>query len=389
MRSEFLPFSPPLIGREEVSAVVAALESDWLTTGPRVKDFEEQFARRLDAPAALAVNSGTAALHLGLVALDIGPGDEVITSPLTFASCLHVIEHVGAKPVLADVEPDTLNLDPARVARLITPRTRAIMPIHLYGHPAELDALFDIAEQHGLAVIEDAAHALPATYRGRPIGKPSADVPNLIAFSFYATKNLTTGEGGMLTGPLELIERARPWALHGMTRDAHKRYTSDGSWRYDIALPGFKYNLTDFQAALGLIQLQKLEDHQKVRAELVARYQAGLRAIVGVRTPTRRDHVVSADHLYVIRLELERLTLDRSAFIEELRTRNVGSSVHFIPMWQHSYYRERYGWDGADCPIAAREFERLVSLPLHLKMSTGDVDDVVEAVAAICADNAA
>ncbi|TME03083.1 MAG: DegT/DnrJ/EryC1/StrS aminotransferase family protein, partial [Chloroflexi bacterium] len=251
MRSQFLHFAPPLIGDEEIEEVVRTLREGWITTGPRAQRFETEFAQLVGAPAALAVNSATSAMHIALAALGISEGDEVVTTTMTFTSTVHVIEHQRARPVLVDVEADTLNLDPNKVEAAISPKTKAIVPVHLYGHPADMDPIYAIAQRHGLAVIEDAAHALPARYRDRMIGapQPGFDFPNLVAFSFYATKNLTTGEGGMLTGPPELIEDARVWSLHGMSRDAFKRYTSDGSWRYDVVLPGFKYNMPDIQAA--------------------------------------------------------------------------------------------------------------------------------------------
>ena len=245
MRDSFLSFSPPDVGEEEIAAVVDALRSDWLTTGPRVKEFEDLFTGYVGAPASLAVNSCTAALHIALAALGIGPGDEVISTTMTFSSSIHVIEHLGARPVLVDVEPDTLNIDPAQVAAAVTERTRAIIPVHRYGHPAEMDAIWEIARRHDLAVVEDAAQSLPARYRGRMVGAPAGDgfPPNLVAFSFYATKNLTTAEGGMLTGDPALLEEARAWSLHGMSRDAFKRYTRAGSWRYAVTLPGSQYHL--------------------------------------------------------------------------------------------------------------------------------------------------
>jgi dTDP-4-amino-4,6-dideoxygalactose transaminase len=251
-------FSPPAIGDDEIREVVDTLQSDWITTGPKVALFEKRFRDFVGAPAALALNSCTAGLHLSLVTLGIGPGDEVITSTLTFASTVNVIEHVGARPVLVDVEPDTLNLDSHRVAAAITSRTKAIIVVHFAGHPADLDALAALAQTHGIALVEDAAHALPAAYRGRRVGSSA----NLTSFSFYATKNLTTAEGGMLTGDAELVERARILSLHGMSRNAWNRYGADGTWFYDVVCPGFKYNMTDLQAALGLAQLGRLETLQ-------------------------------------------------------------------------------------------------------------------------------
>lgn len=376
MRDSFLPFSPPLIGEEEIAEVVATLRSGWITTGPKTKQFEREFASFVGAPAALATSSCTDAMQVGLAALGIAPGDEVITSTMTFCSTVHVIEHLGARPVLVDVEPDTLNLSPERVAAAIGPRTRAILPVHLYGHPCDMAALGALAQQHGLHLLEDAAHALPASFQGRMVG--SLDSP--AAFSFYATKNLTTAEGGMLTGSAELIERARPWSLHGMSRDAYKRYSAEGSWYYEVILPGYKGNMTDLQAALGLQQLRKLPAFQARRREIVRRYNSAFAACALVQTPAERPEVEHAWHIYALRLNLERLRIDRARFIQELRERNIGSSVHFIPVHLHPYYRDKYGYRPDDLPVAYAHYQRLVSLPLNLTMSDADVADVIEAV---------
>jgi len=322
-------------------------------------------------------------MHIALAVLGIGPGDRVVSTPMTFASTIHVIEQVGAQPVLVDVEPDTLNIDPERIEAAVRadPKIKAIMPVHIYGHPCEMDAIIDIARRHQLAVIEDAAHALPASYRGRMIGAPAgSDVTNLVAFSFYANKNLATGEGGMLTGPRELIDEARKWSLHGMSRDAHQRYTEEGSWFYEVQLPGFKYNMPDIQAAIGIHQLAKLPMMQRRRHEIVAQYDEGLTGLHGLELPVVRPHVESAAHIYPIRLNLERLTINRSRFIAELRERNIGSSVHFIPIHIHPYYRDKYGFAPEQFPVAFGAYQRLVSLPLSPKFTDGDVADVIEAV---------
>lgn len=357
-----------------------SLRSGWLTTGPRVHAFEERFAEFLGVADAVAVNSGTAAMHVALATLGVGPGDEVITSTMTFVSTAHVIEHTGAVPVLVDVEPDTLNINPARISAAITPRTRAILPVHLYGHPCEMDPISALANQHGLALIEDAAHALPATYRGHAVGLPADCVINLCAFSFYATKNLTTGEGGMLTGPPNLLDAARAWTLHGMNRDAYERYQEGGSWHYDVLVPGFKYNMAEMQGALGLVQLRKLPQFQARRREIVASYNSAFRSIEQIETPTVRGHVNSAAHIYALRLNLKMLRVDRSEFIRELARRQIGSSVHFIPVHRHSYYRQKYGYRPGSFPVADREFERIVSIPLSPALTNQDVDDVIEAV---------
>ena len=375
-RRDFLPFSPPLVGEEEIREVVDTLRSPWITTGPKTRRFEEEFAAFLHAPGALALNSCTAAMHTALACLEIGPGDEVITTPMTFTATANVIEHVGATPVLVDVEPDTLNIDPERVAAAITSRTRALLPVHYAGHPAERDVLETLARDHNLALIEDAAHALPASFRGRPIGATA----NPVAFSFYATKNLTTAEGGMLTGDPEFLDGARIMALHGMSRDAWKRYDQGGSWRYEVVRPGFKYNMTDVQAAIGLWQLRKQERFHRRRVEIVEAYTLAFGAEEALEPPVQRAHVEHAWHLYVLRIRPELLRIYRDRFIDELTARNIGTSVHFIPIHLHPYYRERYDYVPNDFPVAASNFERLLSLPLHPGLTDQDVADVIEAV---------
>ena len=375
-RASYLPFSPPAVGEDEIAEVVEALRSGWITTGPKAGQFEAAFAARLGAPGALALNSCTAGLHTALATLGIGPGDEVITTPMTFAASVNVIEHVGARPVLVDVEHDTLNIDPAAVERAITPRTRALLPVHFAGHPAELDALSALARQHGLAVIEDAAHSLPAAYRGRPIGSGA----NPVAFSFYATKNLTTGEGGMLTGSAEFLERARVLSLHGMDRDGWKRYAKGGNWFYEIVAPGFKYNMTDIQAAMGLAQLRRLDAMQRRRREVVGRYHDAFRDEEALELPVERGHVEHAWHLYVVRLRLDRLRIDRDQVIRELTARNIGTSVHFIPVHLHPWYRERYGFVPGQFPVAYASYLRTISLPLHPGLTDEDAGDVTDAV---------
>jgi dTDP-4-amino-4,6-dideoxygalactose transaminase len=393
MRSQFLHFAPPLIGEEEIAEVVQTQREGWITTGPRAQRFESDFGAFVGAPASLAVNSATSAMHIALAALGIGEGDSVVTTTMTFTSTIHVIEHQRAHPVLVDVEPDTLNIDPDQVEAAVrkTPGVKAIMPVHLYGHPADMDPIYEIAQRHGIAVIEDAAHALPARYHGRMIGAPSPgfDFPNLVAYSFYATKNLTTGEGGMLTGPPALIDDARVWSLHGMSRDAFKRYTSDGSWRYDVVLPGFKYNMPDIQAAIGLHQLKRLDAMQRRRRAIVAQYAEALGQLEELDLPVERAGVESAWHIYLLRLRANSLRIDRSAFIDELRKRNIGTSVHFIPVHEHSYYRDRYGWRPDDFPVAQREFERMLSLPLSPAHTDQDVADVIEAVTEVVKQNRA
>ncbi len=383
MRSEFLAFSPPLIGEEEIDEVLETLRSDWITTGPKTRVFEEQFRDYVGAGAALAVSSATDAMLVALAAMGVGPGDEVITSTNTFCSTVHVIEHLGARPILVDVEPDTLNMDPVAVGNSITERTRVIMPVHVYGHPCDMDVLCELASRHGLKILGDAAHALPAEWRGRRIG----GIGDATAFSFYATKNLTTAEGGMLTGDPALIEKARLWSLHGMSRDAYKRYSAEGAWFYEVVLPGYKCNMTDIQASLGIHQLRKLDGFQTRRREIVDRYRDGLSSCDAVELPVERPEVSHAWHLFIIRLRPGHLRIDRGTFIEELRRRKIGSSVHFIPVHLHPYYREKYGFKPEDFPVALDAYERMISLPLNVRLSDEDVADVIAAVRDVADQN--
>ena len=393
VRAEFLPFSPPNIGDDEIAGVVDALRSDWITTGPKTKRFEAEFADYVNAPAALALSSCTDALQVALAAHGVGPGDAVFTTTMTFCSTVHVIEHVGAIPILVDVDPATLNMSPAALdaaidevvaGGILTPR--CIMPVHYAGHPCDMHAIDAIAASRGLHLIEDAAHALPATFDGRMIGDPTVDggISRSTAFSFYATKNLTTAEGGMLTGSTEFIDEARLWSLHGLNRDAWNRYGKGGSWFYEVVRPGFKCNMTDIQAAIGLVQLQRLESFQQRRRAIVDSYLADLDGLPAVDAPRELPGSVSALHLFPIRLRLDRLTIDRSRFISELGERNIGSSVHFIPVHLHPYYANKYGFAPDDFPIALAEYERLVSLPLNNQMTLEDASDVADAVREIC-----
>lgn len=383
-RSTFLMFSPPIVGEEEIAAVTDTLRSGWITTGPKTKRFEEEFAAYIGAENALALNSCTAGLHVALATLDVRKGDEVITTPMTFAASVNVIEHVGATPVLVDVEPDTLTIDPKKIEEAITPRTRAIMPVHYAGHPADMNPIMELARRHYLYVVEDAAHAIPAKYEGRFIGT----IGDFTAFSFYATKNLTTAEGGMLTGATERLKKARTLSLHGMNRDAWKRYSAEGSWFYEVVAPGFKYNMTDIQAAIGLVQLERLEAMQKRRREIVQQYNAAFKDIPALQTPTERADVESAWHLYVLRLNLDKLTINRAAFIEQLKERQIGTSVHFIPIHLHPYYRDKYSLQPEDFPVAYGEYQRTVSLPLHPGLTDEETADVIAAVTDVCEEYA-
>ncbi len=391
MRSDFLPFSPPSIGEDEINEVIDTLRSDWITTGPKTKRFEVDFAARINSPQALALFSCTDALQVALAALGIGPGDAVFTTTFTFCATAHVVEHLGATPILVDVERDSLNLSPEALRKSIAEvlaegrlQPKAIIPVHYGGNPCDMVAIDDIAREYRLAIVEDAAHALPAEIAGRVIGDPTAptDIVRATAFSFYATKNITTGEGGMLTGPDDFMEEARLWALHGMSRDAWNRYGKGGSWFYEVVRPGFKCNMTDIQASLGLHQLRRLDGFQQRRQEIVARYHQAFGEIAEIQPPVEGPGR-SAWHLYPIRLHLDRLSIDRAAFIDELVKRNIGASVHFIPVHVHPFYRDKYNLVENQLPVAWSEYQRLVSLPLHPRLSERDVEDVIEAVVEI------
>lgn len=373
-----VPFHRPAIGEEEIEAVVDTLRSGWLTMGPKTRAFEEAFATAVSARHAVAVNSCTSALHLGLNALNLRPGDEVITSTYTFAATAATIIHAGGRPVLVDCTPETLNLDPDDVARKVTPRTRVLVPVHFAGHPAPMDAIAALAHAHGLPVLEDAAHALPAAYRGRPIGSLS----DLTAFSFYATKNVTTGEGGMLTtNSDELADVLRVRRLHGLSYDAWRRYTAQGTWRYEILYPGFKYNTTDINAAMGLVQLRRAEALRAARAAHAQRYLEMLRGVPGLTLPTIDADIEHAWHLFVVRVDPSRVHLTRDQLIEELKAAGIGTSVHFIPVHMHPYYRDNFGYAPADFPVASQAAEQAMSLPLFPTMEPEDVAYVADILA--------
>ncbi|MHB1097265.1 MAG: DegT/DnrJ/EryC1/StrS family aminotransferase [Gemmatimonadaceae bacterium] len=374
-----MDFSPPFIGSEEIDEVVDTLTTDWITTGPKARRLESAFAEFIGVRDALAVSSATEAMQVALAALGVEPGDEVITTVMTFCSTAHVIEHMGARPVFVDVEPDTLCISPDSVEAAVTSKTRGLLPVHLYGHPCDMDPLLDLAKASELFVLEDAAHSLPARYKGGLVGT----LGTATAFSFYATKNMTTAEGGMLVADPDLIAKARMWSLHGMSRDAHQRYSADGSWFYEVLVPGFKCNMTDLHASLGLQQLKKLPRFQDRRREIVAQYHEAFRSMPELQVPVERTEVESAWHIYALRLNLEMLRIDRSQFIDELKARKIGTSVHFIPLHLHRYYRDKYGYSAEDFPVAFSNYQRLISLPLHPRLSNQDVNDVIEAVSDI------
>ena len=380
-RSEpFLPFALPEIGDEEIAEVVDTLKSGWITTGPKAKRFEEDFTAFLGDPSlqSMAVNSATAGLHLALEALGIGPGDEVITTTHTFTATAEVVRYLGADVVLVDIDPTTLCIDPAAVETAITPRTKAIIPVHYGGLAADMPALLAIAQRHGLRVVEDAAHALPATCGGRLIGTLDSDVT---VFSFYANKTITTGEGGMVvTRDPELARRIKVMRLHGMSRDAFDRFTAKvPSWYYEIVAPGFKYNLTDIAAALGIHQLRRAQAFQRRREQLAALYDAGLASLPVITPPRPKAGDSHAWHLYALQLG-DGATVERDALIERLFTAGIGCSVHYIPLHLQPYWRDRYALRPEQFPHSERAYRRMLSLPLYTRMSDDDVRRVVDAV---------
>ena len=385
IREKFLPFALPSIGEEEIAEVVDTLRSGWITTGPKVGQFENEFASYAGASCAIAVNSCTAGLLTALTALKIKPGDEVILPTFTFCATANVVVHLGAVPELVDVGPD-FQIDPVAVEAAITPFTRAIMPVHFGGQACDLDAIYEIASRHKLAVVEDAAHAVGTTYQGERIGSDRLKyhyplLRRATAFSFYANKNMTTGEGGMIaTDDNDLAKEMRTLSLHGMSKDAWKRYTNAGSWCYEVTAAGYKHNMTDIAASLGIHQLRKLNDFIRTRQRYAKMYDEAFADLDVVQAPIRHPNRNHVYHLYVIQLDLDRLKIDRAGFVYLLKELNIGASVHFIPLHLHPFYREHFGYQSGDLPRAEALYESVVSLPLYPGMSEQDVNDVIEAV---------
>ncbi len=374
--TNFLPFSRALIEEDEINAVVEVLRSGWLTTGPRVREFEAAFAKYIGSEHAVALSSCTAALHLALAAIGIGEVAEVIIPTMTFASTAEVVLYFKARPVLVDCAPGTFHIDPQQIERAITSRTKAIIPVHYAGHACDMDAILDIAQRHGLKVIDDAAHALPALYHGKMVGT----LADITCFSFYATKTMTTGEGGMITtANQEYADRIRMLSLHGISKDAWKRYTAEGSWRYDILEMGYKYNLTDMQAAIGVAQLAKCDRMCSRRNALAARYNEALRELEAFKLPVVPEGLSHAWHLYVIEVNSACLHIDRDRVIEELKLRGIGTSVHFIPLHLHTLY-QGLGYRRGQFPNAEERFQGAISLPLFAAMSDEESDRVIEAL---------
>ncbi|HEX2253632.1 MAG TPA: DegT/DnrJ/EryC1/StrS family aminotransferase [Thermoanaerobaculia bacterium] len=379
-----IAFARPDVGEAEIAAVVEVLRSGWLTTGEKARQFEERFAAAVGARHAVAVSSCTAALHLALEAAGVGPDDEVIVPTMTFAASAEVVRYLGARPVLVDSLPGDHTLDPAAVDRAVTAATRAIVTVDFAGQPPRLDAVMETARRRGLVVVDDAAHAFPAGYQGRAVGT----ITDLTCFSFYATKTLTTGEGGMVTTDREdWARRVRLMSLHGISKDAWQRHRGHNGWYYEILAPGFKYNLPDTAAALGLAQLARSGEMLARRREIAGRYHAAFAGQDHLELLDVRPECAPAWHLYVVRLRPEVLALGRDEAIAELARRGVGTSVHFIPLHLHPYYRETYGYRPEDFPIALDLYQRSISLPIYSAMTDAEVDRVIEAVVALGRDH--
>ncbi|HKQ48335.1 MAG TPA: DegT/DnrJ/EryC1/StrS family aminotransferase [Phycisphaerae bacterium] len=373
----FLVFGAPAIAEAEIADVVASMKSGWLGTGPKVQRFEEDFKRYKGADHAVAVNSCTAALHLSLVAAGLKPGDEVITTPLTFCATVNTIIHAGATPILADVDPRTMNIDPDRVQEKITPRARAIVPVHFAGRPCDMDRLMELARRHDLKVIEDCAHAIETQYHGRPAGT----FGDFGCFSFYVTKNVITGEGGMVLAKREPdAARIKVLALHGMSKDAWKRFSDEGYKHYHVVEAGFKYNMMDLQAAIGIHQLQRVEANWLRRREIWRRYDEALAALPVGRPAAPEPETRHALHLYTLLIDEARCGMTRDGLLEAMTRQNIGVGVHYLSIPEHPFYRERFGWRPEEYPHAQGIGRQTVSIPLSARLTDEDVDDVIAAV---------
>lgn len=377
MEEDFLYFNKTWLGEEEEKEVIHTLRSGWITTGPKTKEFEEKFSQYVRAKNAIALNSCTAGLHLALIASDVGEGDEVITSPISFAATANVIVHQRAKPVFVDVEPDILNIDANKIEAKITKRTKAIMPVHFAGHPCEMDKILEIAKKYCLIIIEDAAHCIEGEYRGRKVGS----IGDFTCFSFYATKNISTGEGGMLTtNNDEKAKKIRILSLHGINKNAWERYGNKGYQHWDILYPGYKYNMSDIQAAIGIHQLKKIERYLKIRERYVKIYDEAFADIPEIIRPKANSYVKHSRHLYVIKIMTENLKKNRDEIINLIQAEKIGIGIHFRAIHLHPFYRERFSLKKGMFPNAEYASDRIVSLPLYPKMKEGDVIKTIKVV---------
>jgi dTDP-4-amino-4,6-dideoxygalactose transaminase len=378
VRTEFLVFGAPAIEEPEIEEVVDSLRAGWLSTGPKVAKFETLFRDYIGVPHAKAVNSCSAGLHLSLLVAGVGPGDEVITTPMTFAATANVIEHVGARPVFVDVDLSTMNIDPVAIEAALTERTKAIIPVHFAGRPCDMDRISQIAASHDLVVIEDAAHATEGLYHGRKVGT----LGDSGCFSFYVTKNLVTGEGGMVTtARSDWAADLEAYALHGLSRGAWKRYSDEGFKHYEVVFPGFKYNMMDLQAAIGMHQIGRLGKYHERRCEIWQRYDEAFAGLPLITPAAEEPDTTHARHLYTALIDIDELGADRDSFQQALFYDNIGTGIHFVALHLHPFYRERYGYRRGDFPNAEWISDRTLSLPLSAKLSDADVDDVVAAVA--------
>jgi len=381
VRATLLPYGRQSVEEADIQAIVEVLRSDWLTTGPKVGEFEEAFAARVGAVHSVSFSSGTAALHAAAFAAGLKPGDEAITTPMTFAATANCVLYQGATPVFSDVSSDTLNLNPEQITKKLSSKTRAILPVDYAGHPADLVRIMEIAQERELVVIEDGCHGLGAEWGGKRVGS----LADMTVFSFHPVKHITTGEGGMVTtNNAQFAETLRRFRNHGISSEARQRQSA-GQWHYEMVLLGFNYRLPDFACALGLQQLRRLDANLVRRREIAARYTAAFREIPGIIPPTVRPEANPAWHLYPIRLHLEKLAADRAQIFRALRAENIGVNVHYIPVHLHPYYRDRFGYRPGDYPVAENAYERLLSLPMFHGMSDEDAEDVVRAVEKVAA----
>ncbi len=377
IRKDFLPYGTQWLNSEEINEVIDALKSDWITTGPKMSLFEENFKKFIGSKYAVAVNSGTAALHISTSSIDINPGDEVITTPFTFVASANCVVYRGGTPIFADIKKNTYNIDPKEIVKKITPNTKAIIPVHMAGQPCDLDEILEIAEEHNLYVIEDAAHAIDAEYKGKKIG----NISDLTIFSFHPVKNITTAEGGMVTtNNDELNDKLLMYRTHGISKDAVKRFGKSGGFYYDMQYLGFRYNLSELHSALGIHQLKKLEFFQKRRREIVNIYNRELENIKGIKIPFVKKNVKHSWHLYIIQLEIDKLKVDRDQIFKALREENIGVNVHYIPIHYHSYYQKKFNLKKGILPNVEWLFPRVLTIPLFPKMSDNDVYDVINAL---------